>query len=326
MLARWIALVLATLAVAAPLAADDLRPGYLELTETGPNTWRMIWKAPINGGLVTRASPALPPACDAADERRELVGAAVVSVWTVRCTRLLAGAPVGLLHLDAGFTDALLRVAPLGRPVQAARLTATQPIVTVRERSDRAEVAQTYFKFGVEHIILGFDHLMFVVALVLLLHGGWRVASTVTAFTIAHSLTLIGTTLGLVSLPRAPVESVIALSILFLAVEIVKAAPGKERLSERFPWIVAFLFGLLHGFGFAAALAEVGMPEGEVPVALLTFNIGVEAGQLVIVAAAFAMLALVRTISAAAVRPARIASAYAIGTTASFWFIARTLA
>ena len=137
---------------------------------------------------------------------------------------------------------------------------------------------------------IGYDHLLFVVALVLLLSGFWTVVKAVTAFTVAHSLTLVGTTLGLIGLPQQPVESVIALSILFLAVEVAKRKPDEPRLSERAPWIVAFAFGLLHGFGFAGALKEIGLPESDVPTALLTFNLGVEAGQLAIVAATARLL------------------------------------
>ena len=142
-------------------------------------------------------------------------------------------------------------------------------------------------------------------------------------FTVAHSLTLIATTLQLVSLPRAPVEATIALSILFLAVEIVKRAPGQPRLSERYPCVVAFLFGLLHGFGFAGALAEIGLPQGEVPTALLTFNLGVEAGQLLIVAAAILAFGALQRAKAEWFRPAQTASAYAIGSIAAMWLLER---
>jgi hydrogenase/urease accessory protein HupE len=161
---------------------------------------------------------------------------------------------------------------------------------------------------------------------VLLLSGFWTIAKAVTAFTVAHSITLIGTTLGFLGLPQRPVESVIALSILFLAVEIVKKRPDQPRLSERIPWVVAFGFGLLHGFGFAGALNEIGLPESDVPTALLTFNLGVEAGQLVIVALSLAVLELLRRFAAALVQPALRFAAYGIGTISAFWFIERTFA
>lgn len=318
--------LLFVLFAAVPASADDLRPGYLELRETSPNDWQMTWKAPIRGGLATAATPSIPDGCRMSEERRDVVNGALITVATIRCQGEIAGHRIGLNGLDTLFTDALVRIAPIGRPVMAARLTPETPDYAVPARPHPFDVATTYFKLGVEHILFGFDHLLFVVALVVLLRGAWRVAATITAFTVAHSITLIATSLGLVSLPRAPVESAIALSIMFLALEIVRIRPGEVRLSERFPWIVAFLFGLLHGFGFAGALAEIGMPEGEVPVALLTFNLGVEAGQLAIVAAASLVICAIRYLAAPALRPAQLAAAYAIGGMASFWFIERTFA
>jgi hydrogenase/urease accessory protein HupE len=220
----------------------------------------------------------------------------------------------------------LVRVAPLGRPVQVMRLTAAEPMAEIRIKADAWQVAQTYFVTGVKHILFGYDHLLFVVALVLLLNGFWTVAKAVTAFTVAHSITLIGTILGVLGLPQNPVESVIALSIMFLAIEIIKKDPIQPRLSQRIPWVVSFLFGLLHGFGFAGALKEIGLPETDVPTALLTFNLGVEGGQLVIVITTLTVLALLRRFAKPLMpRVIRLAS-YAIGITASFWFIQRTFA
>jgi hydrogenase/urease accessory protein HupE len=320
------ALFALTCLVTTPTRADELRPGYLELTQKSPSVWHMVWKAPIKGGLATNVRPDLPKSCKASLPHRELVAAAVVSVSEVRCSAPLAGQHLGLTGLDASFTDALVRIAPLGRPVQAARLTADAPITQVQVRADRSQVAATYLRLGVEHILTGYDHLLFVLSLVLLLAGGWKIAKTVTAFTVAHSLTLIGTTLHLVSVQRQPVEICIALSIVFLAAEIVKARPEMPRLSERIPWLVAFAFGLLHGFGFAGALAEIGLPEGEVPIALLTFNLGVEAGQLVIVAAGLLALTAVRRFAAKRFRAAQVGAAYPIGSVAAFWMIQRILA
>ncbi len=306
--------------------ADELRPGYLELTQKTVTQWQMVWKAPIKGGLATNATPVLPDFCRPAPPKRELVNGTVVSVWAVTCARGLQGASIGLQGLDASFTDALVRVAPLGRPVQAARLTPAVPMAEIATVPDRLEVGKTYFALGVEHILTGYDHLLFVLSLVLLISGGWQVAKTVTAFTLAHSLTLVATALGLLSVARKPVEVCIALSIVFLAVEIVKARAGTPRLSERIPWLVAFAFGLLHGFGFAGALAEIGLPQGEVPMSLFTFNLGVEAGQLIIVAAGLCGLALVRHFALPRLAFVRTTSAYAIGSIASFWMIERMMA
>ena len=306
-----------------PARADELRPGYLELTQRDASHWDLIWKAPVLGGLATRSRPALPDFCKVTPGPVRLEGAALVTTAKLDCARSLDGTSIGLTGMESSFTDALLRVAPLGRPVQAERLTPDRPMVTIKAVPDRWQVARTYALLGAQHILTGYDHLLFVVALVLLLTRGWVVVRAATAFTIAHSLTLAGTTLGFFGLTQAPVEALIALSIVFLAAEIAKQKDGNPGLSERIPWVVAFLFGLLHGFGFAGALREIGLPEGDVPVALLTFNLGVEAGQLAIIAACLALIALLRRFAQPTLRPATVLATYGIGTIASFWFIER---
>jgi hydrogenase/urease accessory protein HupE len=320
---RW--LWLAWLLVASPAQADELRPGYLEFTQKSANDWTLIWKAPLRGGVTPATQPVLPKTCKPINApRREMGAVSFTTISAIRCTGDVAGSQIGLAGFSASQTDVLVRVAPLGRPVQAMRLTAAEPTAEIRAKADVWQVARTYFVTGVHHILFGYDHLLFVVALVLLLGGLWPIARAVTAFTIAHSITLIGTTLGFFGLPQRPVESVIALSIMFLAVEIIKKQPGAPRLSERAPWLVAFLFGLLHGFGFAGALKEIGLPESDVPTALLTFNLGVEAGQLLIVLASLAALLAVKRLAARYERAMIIAATYAIGTIASAWFITRT--
>lgn len=312
--------------LAQPARADDLRPGYLEWTEHAPGEWRVTWKAPLLGGLATRAKPILPPGCAVANAQRQFAGPSVVETFRVHCAVPLAGRTLGLAGLESGFTDALLRVAPLNRPVQAARLTPQEPQVAVMARTSAPTVWRTYFGLGFEHILLGFDHLLFVVALVLLI-GGWRrLVATVTAFTIAHSLTLAATTLGLMTVARKPVEICIALSIVLIAREILRPSGAEPTLARRAPALIAFAFGLLHGFGFAAALAEIGLPAGEVPLALFAFNVGVEFGQLAIVAAMLAAIAMVARFATNWQRPATVAGAYLIGAVATAWLIERTLA
>ena len=319
----WFLSSLTFLTLPTPASADDMRPGYLEVRELPANRYAINWKAPAKVGKVV---PTFPADCTATSEPvRRFESAALLARWDIACTRSLAGRRVTLAGLESTPGDALLRYQSLSGEVQAARLTPASPAATIAAKPARTQVARTYFVTGVEHILMGYDHLLFVLSLVLLLNGAWRVAATVTAFTIAHSLTLVATTLGLISLPRAPVEAAIALSIVFLAVEIVKRDPERPRLSERIPWLIAFLFGLLHGFGFAGALAEIGLPTGEVPTALLTFNLGVEAGQLMIVGAAMAVLAALRSAKAEWLRPAQTVSAYAIGSVAAMWLIERVL-
>lgn len=320
------ALLSALVLFACPARADDLRPGYLEWTEHAPGEWRVTWKAPLLGGLATRAKPILPPGCAVADAQRQFAGPSVVETYRVHCAVPMAGRRLGLAGLESGFTDALMRVAPLNRPVQASRLTPQEPQVAVMVRTSGPTVWRTYLGLGFEHILLGFDHLLFVVALVLLI-GGWRkLVATVTAFTVAHSLTLAATTLGLMTVARKPVEICIALSIVLVAREILRPAEAEPTLARRAPALIAFAFGLLHGFGFAAALSEIGLPEGEVPLALFAFNVGVEFGQLAIVAAMLTVIAAVSRFAPNRQRPATGAAAYTIGVIATAWLIERTLA
>jgi hydrogenase/urease accessory protein HupE len=321
----WLVMA-AVLLFAQPAQADELRPGYLEFTQKTDVNWTLIWKAPMRGGLTPATQPILPKGCAANGEPKRVLGdMAMISTFAVTCKGALAGHSIGLSNFSAAQTDVLVRVAPLGRPVQALRLTAAAPSVEIAAKPDAWQVARTYFVIGIEHIIFGYDHLLFVVALVLLLTGFRTIAIAVTAFTVAHSITLIGTTLGFLGLPQRPVEAIIALSIVFLAVEIVKKKDGTPRLSERVPWVVAFLFGLLHGFGFAGALKEIGLPESDVPTALLTFNLGVEAGQLLIVGATIGFLLALRRLQPNWTRPIIRVSSYAIGAIASMWLLERVL-
>ena len=326
---RIIVVPLATLILAlissSPARADDLRPGYLDWTQQSAGQWAVTWKAPLLGGLATRAKPLLPKGCTVRDTARRLAGSTLIETARVRCDESLAGREIGLEGIESSFSDALVRVAPLGRPVQAGRLTPDAPRLIVATKAERGQVATSYFVLGIEHILLGFDHLLFVIGLVLLIRRGRQVVTTVTMFTLAHSLTLALVTLGWFAVSRRPLEVCIALSIVFLAREIVRP-DGAPSLAKRLPGLVAFVFGLLHGLGFAAALAEIGLPQGELPLALLTFNLGVETGQLAVVAVTFAVLALIARLRPPAVGPVRHAAAYAIGIMASFWMFERALA
>jgi hydrogenase/urease accessory protein HupE len=220
-------------------------------------------------------------------------------------------------------TDALVRISFLDGTTFVRRLTPQEPAVRIPERQSGWSVAEVYFKLGVEHILLGIDHLLFVLALMLITRGTWLLIKTVTAFTVAHSITLAAATLGYVHVPSAPVEAAIALSIVFVAVEIVRASEGRISLTARLPWVVAFTFGLLHGLGFAGALSEIGLPEGHIPLALLFFNVGVEIGQLLFIGLIVAATALIGRIRVAWPRWAGLAAPYAIGSIAMFWVFER---
>jgi hydrogenase/urease accessory protein HupE len=327
---RILLLILLAAGSTAAVRADDLRPGYLEVREmraanAAVHQYGVTWKAPIKPGLAARVVPVFPNDCAATEPVRSIDAAALLARWNITCRTTLAGRSVRLSGIEDISADALLRYQSATGITQAARLTPANPAARIAQKPDRWQVAHTYFVTGVEHILMGYDHLLFVLCLVLLLNGAWRVAATVTAFTVAHSITLVATTLELISLPGPPVEAAIALSIVFLAAEIVQRKPGVLRLSERIPWVVAFLFGLLHGFGFAGALAEIGLPQGEVPMALLTFNLGVEAGQLVIVCGAMLILGALRRANPLYVARTQIISAYAIGSIAAMWLLQRIL-
>ena len=197
------------------------------------------------------------------------------------------------------------------------------------------EVCRTYLVLGVEHILFGVDHLLFVLALLILVKGWRKLIGTITAFTVAHSITLAAATLGIVHVPNKPVEATIALSIVFVACEIVQRRQGRSGLTEAWPWVIAFSFGLLHGLGFANALREVGLPQNAIPLALLFFNVGVELGQLLFISVVMVIITLAvhaaRKLSRWSVAPQSAfawcenTSAYAIGAVAAFWLIQRTL-
>jgi hydrogenase/urease accessory protein HupE len=216
---------------------------------------------------------------------------------------------------------------PRGQAAQTFRLTAAAPVATIAAAPDTFKVLADYLVIGAEHILFGWDHLLFVIALVLLVRRPWAVVKAATAFTVAHSLTLVATSLGYAGLPSRPVEAIIALSIVFLALEalLVLREPERHTLTRRFPWAVAFAFGLFHGFGFAGALADIGLPQGEVVTALLAFNLGVEAGQLLVIAVALTLLAGLTRWLPRAEAPLLRAGTYAIGAVGSFWLIERVI-
>src|SRR6202042_1485048 len=278
--------------VVQPARSNELRPGYLELRQTGPSTYSLLFKVPARGEDLRLAIYInLPEGTqDVATPRISFGDGAYVERRTIRRDGGLAGHAIAIEGLSATSTDVLVRIETLAGAIQTERLSPTRTAFVVQAAPGAAEVATTYLRLGIEHILFGFDHLLFVLALVILVRDWRRVAVTVTAFTIAHSITLAAATLGFVNVPGPPVEATIALSIMLVAVEILNARRGKPSFTVRLPWLVAFSFGLLHGFGFAGALAEVGLPQHAIPVALLFFNIGVEIGQLVFVAAVLALI------------------------------------
>lgn len=323
---RILAAVLLCAAFAAPARAHEERPAYLELRERAPDTYDVLWKVPARGnderlGIYVH----LPADTVLLEEPRGLsAGGAWIERWSIQRTGGLAGQVISIDGLSAtAGTDVLVRVERADGNTQVARLLPTRPSFVVEAASTTWSVASTYLVLGVEHIWSGIDHLLFVLALLILVKGWRRLVGTITAFTVAHCLTLAAATLGFVHVPGPPVEACIALSIVLVATELVHARRGRAGLTERAPWLVAFTFGLLHGLGFAGALAEVGLPGGEIPLALLFFNLGVEVGQLLFVAAVLSVRSALRRLEIAWPPWLEPLPAYAIGTLACFWFLQR---
>ena len=324
---RALALSLALLAgLAAVASAHDVRPAYLRILETDSDTCELWWKVPARGGDERLALDVkLPSDAVVVSEPRGTFGArSYTEHWSVRRPGGLAGATIQVAGLRATVTDVLVRVEHRDGTVQTARLTPAVPSFRIEAAPGRWRVAGVYLWLGIEHILGGIDHLLFVLALLMIV--GRRpgvMVKTVTAFTVAHSITLGLAALGRVRLPGAPVEAVIALSVMFVAAEVLHRRAGRPGVTARAPWAVVFTFGLLHGFGFAGGLAEIGLPQREVPIALLTFNVGVEAGQLLFIAGvglAVALMRRIRDVWPAWMEPV---PAYAIGGVAAFWTIER---
>ena len=305
-------------------SAHELRPAYLDLRESAIDQFSVLWKVPALGDLRLGLYVRFPDSCKAKMEPvRAIQAAAYVERWTAICANGLKGQEIVIDGLRSTVTDVLARIEYLNGATQVARLTPETPTLLVAGAQSTLEVAKTYFLLGVDHILTGFDHLLFVLALMLLIHDRWMLVKTITAFTVAHSITLSGASLGYFSLPQKPVEALIALSIAFVASELIKMRPGERRLSQDYPWTIAFAFGLLHGFGFAGALKETGLPQVDVPLALLTFNLGVEAGQLLFVAAMLIIFSAASAFFSEPIARTRVAAAYLIGSISMIWLISR---
>ncbi|MBU8977785.1 HupE/UreJ family protein [Lysobacter sp. MMG2] len=320
---RWA--LLALLLLAWPLMADVFRPAYLELRETGNNSYDVLWKVPALGESLRAPSRIVfpPDTEEAGAAQTYAVPGAVIERRRIHRAGGLVGQTIRIEGVSGSITDVLARVERLDGSSQVERLMPDAPAFVVEAPAGALAVAKTYLVLGVEHILGGFDHLLFVLALLLIVRGGLRIVATVTAFTVAHSITLVAATLGWVHVPGPPLEATIALSIAFVAAEVVHGLRGNPGLTARAPWLVAFGFGLLHGLGFAGALAEVGLPQNAIPVALLMFNVGVEIGQLMFVTAVLLLLRFARLRRWALPRSAEVAMPYAIGSVAMFWVVER---
>ena len=329
-----VAMFLALLAgaVVAPAMADEFKPAYLELKQTGAETFDVLWKVPALDESTTLAiKPVFPPgAVEVAPRLASFAAGASVQRWSMRMPGGMVGKAVEFPGVARTRVDVLVRLVRADGTAQLARILPNDPRFIVSASPGQFEVVRTYTVLGMEHILTGVDHLLFVLALVLLVKDRRRLFFTITAFTVAHSITLALASLGVLQVPGPPVEASIALSIVFVAREIIHARQGRPGLTQRYPWVVAFTFGLLHGLGFASALAQVGLPPLAIPTALLFFNVGVEIGQLLFIAAVLTIMWLARQIAGRAQPPLpswswRVAP-YAIGGMASYWLFDRIAA
>lgn len=322
---RLLALVLA-LAVWVPSAgAHPLAPSLLELTQQADGKVDVRWKVPLLRVRGSNVRPEFPAAC------RELTaptgveqGEAVILSWQIDCGATgLVGREVRVAGLGEGSNDALLRVSlPDGRVFRHV-LRTDAPSFEVPASGRPESVLVGYIRLGFDHILEGLDHLLFVLGLLLLATSPLLVLETVTSFTVGHSVTLALASLGIAQVPSRPVEVLIAASILLLAVELARGREAPPTLLRRFPWAMAFLFGLLHGLGFAGALAEIGLPPDDVPLALFSFNVGIELGQLAFVAVMMVAGLLLRRVLRTRPPWLDLAPAYGIGCLSAYWVLER---
>lgn len=305
------------------IKAHEIRPAYLEIREFA-NRVEIFWKQPVSGESGIYLTPVLSSGwlTDSSSENSSS-GTALIRQWKIKTTRSVSGQTITIDGLKNTITDVLVKVRFADGTSITSIIRPSDPSFLINRFQQSALPVLDYLRLGVEHILFGVDHLLFVLALILIVKGTRRLIKTITAFTIAHSITLAAATLGWVHISSAPVEAVIALSIIFLAVELVHYYQGKAVFSSQYPWVVSFIFGLLHGFGFAGALANVGLPPHDIPLTLFLFNAGVETGQLIFIFMVMAVIWILRKMYKSFPEWSRWIPPYAIGCMAAVWFFQR---
>lgn len=309
------------------LSADTINPSLLNIKENKMGWYDVTWKIPTKNSKALLIDAHLP-------EEMELIGTPLVRIVPgalIETSRFktngasILGEKISVKGLVATQSQVLLRVELKDGAVFTSILKAEASEFVLPLMPSKLDVGVEYWKLGTIHILEGVDHLLFVFALLLIVVGIKPLIKAITAFTVAHSITLVLTTLGLLSLPAAPTEAIISLSIMFLAAEIIHKYRGQLSITEKYPWVVAFVFGLFHGLGFAGALAEIGIPEQEIPLSLLMFNVGVETGQLLFIAGVLSILALLHRLPFKLPKSSSKLVPYAIGSVAAFWTIERVV-
>jgi len=310
-----------------PLLAHESQPGLLELRQLGPQRYEVIWRAPIYYGKPHPAGLELPQDWRTVGEPtvRQLPDSALYRRLVDVAAGSIDGAVIRFPGLEATITDVFVRISGLDGSEVSLVVRPTQPSVQLRGERPWYVASGEYLLLGFNHILMGIDHLLFVLGLLIIVRDRAMLIKTITAFTLAHSVTLAVATLGYAKVPGPPLNAVIALSILFLGPEIVRVWRGETSFTIRHPWVVAFGFGLFHGFGFASGLSTVGMPGAEIPLALLMFNIGVELGQLTFVILMLLAHRSLRVLEFRWPRWVDFVPGYLIGSLGAYWTIQRTL-
>jgi hydrogenase/urease accessory protein HupE len=320
-----ISLLIIALLVSFMASAHEVRPAYFSVTQQSDSTYQVVWKIPAMGNAIPKIHPVLPETWTILDEQANLLPGNLRRTYTIRVDKAIEGDQLHFEGQEKTLIDILVSIKKIDGIQYSSMIKPSNPNYVIPMKPDRYSTIKTYLIIGVEHILLGIDHLLFVLALLLITKGFKKLLKTITAFTIAHSITLTLATSGIIGLPSAPIEAVIALSIVFLAVELMHYYNGRKGLTFRYPWMVAFSFGLLHGFGFAGALSDVGLPQTDIPSALLFFNVGVELGQIAFVLVVLCVIWLWAKTKINWPGWTKKIPAYAIGSMASFWLIERVL-
>ncbi|MGH2570435.1 MAG: HupE/UreJ family protein [bacterium] len=308
--------------------AHELQPASLEIDEVAPSRYDVVWRAPLAAGRPLPVRLEFPESCrDVIEPNVQLLPAATVERRVIDAPGgALEGRRILFVGLAATRTDVLVRATLRDGTEWSIVARPAQPWVEFTGAKTSWEVARTYLLHGIQHILFGVDHLLFVFGLLVIVERRWMLIKTITAFTVAHSIALAIATLGWARVPAGPLNALIALSILFLGPEIARRWRGETSLTLRHPWLIAFLFGLLHGFGFASALTSAGLPHSALPMALFTFNVGVEFGQLAFVLLVLAVMRSFRQLEFEWSRPARMAPGWAVGSLGAMWTIQRVVA
>ena len=324
-IAVFFAVLSALLLLAPSLLAHEARPAYLEIKETAPNQFSVLWRTPVLAGMRLPIVLQLPDDVKNLKEPavQELTDSLVERRWIDAGPNGLSGKRIGFPGLQMTITDVLVRVEMLDGRKTTTIVHPSQPWVEIAATQSTWGVMGTYIVQGIRHILFGADHMLFVLGLLLIVKDRWMLLKTVTAFTVAHSITLAIATLGYAEVPIVPLNAAIALSILFLGPEIVRSWRGETSFTIRHPWVVAFAFGLLHGFGFASALTSAGLPHHELPLALVSFNVGVEIGQLGFIALILALERAFRILEVRWPRWAEALPGYTVGSLGAYWTVQR---